>query len=675
MILTTEKTEVNLLGFEEGTSFKIKPEFLGKIFNIISGFYSDVYGSPLRELLNNAWDAEIDAGVENPSPKIKYEDGVITISDKGTGMSKDFILNRYISAGDSTKNGSNNFIGGFGVGKLAILSYLKQINETQYNLETIVDGIKYYYVIYKKDEIPNVNLLFEEETTEPNGTSVSFPVPNNYHLGKFKEAIVNQLRFFEGIQLEGFGVELKPFLKREHYCVDFNNFDYYSPHCVVGKNIYKIDVSKFGLMGEGKILLYFNVGDVDLVENREELKYTQKTLDALVNKFNLVKRELETIYNEQNLEIESIFEWIEKRKNTTAYVNIDGHTLAVTKQFKIINRASLKGFNNSLFVGYTRLQDFLELFYEVKQLRGSFLHGHNTLVYTNEEKKFSTYKLKHNNKTHIVLLNSIFEKKIEDNNKSGFYFLNNNKEEFLKFQEQLKEEILKNCLNVSELRSPVYYSKSPALKVTKEEIKYTYFDRYNRKCKRNISLSLFSKHYHNYLVFTDEKHFLQNNNICKYSAVKDCKMRTRIYLLANEYKKLLKNNIKHILHSDFIKTEEYKNAVVRGKIQQYSNMYVTYLSKQEKRLCLELKELFAVQDEINYLKKKINEGLIIVSNYNYENLKHPYLELLNKDEELKDKFHNQIEWLRRSKKLYLKYCLLNKKLEKCQSKLLKLETI
>ena len=34
MILTTEKTEVNLLGFEEGTSFKINSEFLGKIFNI-----------------------------------------------------------------------------------------------------------------------------------------------------------------------------------------------------------------------------------------------------------------------------------------------------------------------------------------------------------------------------------------------------------------------------------------------------------------------------------------------------------------------------------------------------------------------------------------------------------------------------------------------------------------
>ena len=117
MILTTEKTEVNLLGFEEGTSFKIKPEFLGKIFNILSGFYSDVYGSPLRELLNNAWDAELEAGIKSPSPKIKYEDGTITISDKGTGMSKDFMLNRYISAGDSTKTGSNNFIGGFGVGR------------------------------------------------------------------------------------------------------------------------------------------------------------------------------------------------------------------------------------------------------------------------------------------------------------------------------------------------------------------------------------------------------------------------------------------------------------------------------------------------------------------------------------------------------------------------------
>ena len=427
-------------------------------------------------------------------------------------------------------------------------------------------------------------------------------------------------------------------------------------------------------MGEGKILLYFNVGDVDLVENREELKYTQKTLDALVNKFNLVKRELENVYNEQNLEIENIFEWIEKRESATAYVDIDGHTLAITKQFKIINRVSLKGFNNSLFAGYRGLIDFLELFYEVKHLRDSFLYNYNTLVYTNEEKKFSTYKLKYNNKSHIVLLNSIFEKKIDKLNIATYDFLNKNKEEFLRFEKQLKEEILKNCLNISQLSSPILYSKSNSLKASKEEIKYTYFDRYGKKYKKIISLFLFSKHYHSYLVFTDEKYFLNTQNVEKYSSAKDCKMKTRIYISSNEYKKIVKNNIKHILYIDFIKTEEYKNAFVRGKIQQYNNMYVTYLNKQEKKLCLELKDLFAVQDEINYLKKKINEGLIIVSNYNYENLKHPHLELLNKHGELKDKFDDQIAWLRRSKELYLKYCVLNKKLEKCQSKLLKLET-
>lgn len=428
-------------------------------------------------------------------------------------------------------------------------------------------------------------------------------------------------------------------------------------------------------MGEGKILLYFNIGDVDLVENREELKYTQKTLDALVNKFNLVKKELETIYNEQNSEIESIFEWIEKRKSATAYIDIEGHTLAITKQFKIINKVNLKGFNNSLFVGYTRLPDFLALFYEVKQLRGSFLHNHNTLVYTNEEKKFSTYKLKYNNKSHIVLLNSIFDKVLEDNKKSGYNFLINNKEEFLKFEKQLKEEILKNCSDVSTLRSPVYRTISSIIKVSKEEIKYTYFESYNKKTKRRVSLSHFARNYNKYVVFTDEKYFLNTHNAERYSSAKDCKMKTRIYLSSNEYKKLIKNNIKHILHEDFIKTEEYKNAFVRGKIQEYSNMYITYLNKQEKKLCFELKELLTIQDEINYLKKKVSEGLVIVSNYNKHDLKHPHLELLKKHQELKDKFYDQIEWLRRSKELYLKYCLLNKKLEKCQSKLLKLETI
>lgn len=116
MIITKETENIKLLGQNESSSFKIEGEFLGKIFNIISGFYSDAYGSVIRELCNNAYDAELEAGIKNPSPKIKYENQTLTISDYGNGMSKDFMLNKYVSAGYSTKNNTNLFIGGFGVG-------------------------------------------------------------------------------------------------------------------------------------------------------------------------------------------------------------------------------------------------------------------------------------------------------------------------------------------------------------------------------------------------------------------------------------------------------------------------------------------------------------------------------------------------------------------------------
>lgn len=675
MILTTEKTEIQNLGFEEGTSFKIKPEFLGKIFNILSGFYSDVYGSPLRELLNNAWDAELEAGVENPSPKIKYENGVFTISDKGTGMSKHFMLNRYISAGDSTKNGSNSFIGGFGVGKLAILSYLKQIQETQYNLETVVDGVKYYYVIYKKDEIPNVNLLYEEETNEPNGTSVSFSVPTNYHLVKFKEAIKNQLRFFDGIQIEGIDVELIPFLKRENYCIDFNKYSYNAPYCVVGKNIYKINTDKFSEMSEGNILLYFNVGDVDLVENREELKYTDKTISALRDKYNAAKKDLETIYKEQNSEITNTLEWIDKLKDTYGSIVLNEKEISL-KQFKIYSTPILKGYDNKILTAYSMktLGAFINLFYRYKSVRGNYNIIIKDCVVIEQDKGFTTYKLSYNNKKHIINLNEYFDIRILQEYTPTQTFYKENREEFLKFEKQFRKELLEQCLHAFQLRSPITYSKSNLLKASKEEIKYTYFNRHNSKKKGVMNIGFFINNHHKYLIFTDEKYFLQNINTDKYFATKDCKMKTRIYLSANEYKKLIKNNVKHILYSDFIKTEEYTNALVRAKIKDFGSMMYPYLNKTEKRICYELKALFDIEDKINLLKKMKN-GLEITTSYNVEQLKHPHLELLNRHAELKDELHNQLQWLRQSRELYLKYCLLQKKLKKCQLKLYKSVTI
>ena len=126
-------------------------------------------------------------------------------------------------------------------------------------------------------------------------------------------------------------------------------------------------------MSEGNILLYFNVGDVDLVENREELKYTDKTISALRDKYSAAKKDLEILYKEQNDEITNTLKWIDKLKDTYGSVVLNEKEISL-KQFKIYSTPVLKGYDNKILTAYSMktLGAFINLFYSYKSIRGNY---------------------------------------------------------------------------------------------------------------------------------------------------------------------------------------------------------------------------------------------------------------------------------------------------------------
>lgn len=84
--------------------------------------YSNPIPSMIREIVSNAFDAHIEAGVEE-NVTVELIDAnsftgtscALSIRDKGAGMSPEIIKNIYSKFGKSTKRERNDAIGAFGL--------------------------------------------------------------------------------------------------------------------------------------------------------------------------------------------------------------------------------------------------------------------------------------------------------------------------------------------------------------------------------------------------------------------------------------------------------------------------------------------------------------------------------------------------------------------------------
>lgn len=144
----------------------------------ISKLYRDKVKSVIREYISNAKDANIAAGksdvpvkISLPSPdKLFFE-----VSDDGLGMSPEEIDRFFCSVGASSKRDTNTQIGSFGLGLKCGFAYIKQ-HGYQFNITTVSNGVKYFYVAhYDEQNFPRVSLLGSEETNDV-GTTISIPV-------------------------------------------------------------------------------------------------------------------------------------------------------------------------------------------------------------------------------------------------------------------------------------------------------------------------------------------------------------------------------------------------------------------------------------------------------------------------------------------------------------------
>lgn len=191
MVFNTEKGKYveNSVGISD--EFQIKAD--EKLFMLLSdSVYSDKIAAGIREIACNAYDAHIEAEQERkfqvtvPS-RHKPE---FRVRDFGKGLSPEQ-MSMYTTYGDSSKEGSNAYIGAFGIGAKSPFAYTNTFNVTSY-----YNGKAYYYVMFVEQGKPRKTLLSECETDEPSGLEVFYAVELS-DVGEFRQKSIKILKWMK----------------------------------------------------------------------------------------------------------------------------------------------------------------------------------------------------------------------------------------------------------------------------------------------------------------------------------------------------------------------------------------------------------------------------------------------------------------------------------------------
>ena len=291
-------------------------------FKILSdNLYTNKIGSIVRELSCNAYDSQVTNG--NPDKPFdifvpSHTEKRFIIRDYGTGLTKEQVEGIYTSLFNSTKNDTNDLIGGLGLGSKTPFSYTDSFTVTSYK-----DGIATIYGMRRNE---NYELTYTTdgsfETDEPNGLEIEIPVEEKdidnfvYEIKEFFK--YNDLRpNFKNINIQIPTLELKykikelsayfaPYksdrsirirLSKVAYPLnvdrDLRLSEFYSKceeYCESHKDISEYSLRNFindlyyGNTYNNLLIIDFPIGDLEVTASRESLSLDDKSKSKLVNK-------------------------------------------------------------------------------------------------------------------------------------------------------------------------------------------------------------------------------------------------------------------------------------------------------------------------------------------------------------------------------------------------------
>lgn len=278
---------------------------------LVENMYQNRLGSMIREVASNAIDSHTEAGVKDPiiiSYTKEGDNEFISFIDKGVGMSPDRVEKVYCQLGESTKRDSNDQIGGFGIGGKTPFAYAES---KSFFIITRYDGIEYFYNARMDTYLPKVDLVYEKETKDHNGTEVKVPL-SVYDKSKAEREIKRQLFYFDNVYFKGWEDDtLNDYNIYEGENFRFRSSDVYSKlHVSLGNVAYPINWENMEIEEvDIPIALKFNTGELTVTPSREGLEYTKKAQKLIEDKIELAKAEIRDMLIEKYKNVQTLSDY------------------------------------------------------------------------------------------------------------------------------------------------------------------------------------------------------------------------------------------------------------------------------------------------------------------------------------------------------------------------------
>ncbi len=206
MIIAKEKGKQVVQSHDfDSVNCTIDAEDMRYVASLLRNNYSNTRLAVVREISANALDANMEAGSTRPI-EVKVPttlNPTFSVRDFGGGLSQEDVFGLYSKYGKSTKRESNNYIGAFGIGKFAPLSYGENFTCVSYN-----GGLKTSYNIFvNDDDDTKIVKLHEEPSSEPSGLCIEVAVADEDR-SEFTDVVQKFFRFFSDEEMPKFlGVE------------------------------------------------------------------------------------------------------------------------------------------------------------------------------------------------------------------------------------------------------------------------------------------------------------------------------------------------------------------------------------------------------------------------------------------------------------------------------------
>jgi hypothetical protein len=263
-----------------------------RAFKVLSrNLYSKLVRAVIRELCCNALDSHIAAGKLDVPFDVHLPNIMepwFSVTDYGLGMSPDQIENLYTTYFASTKNNTNEQIGGLGLGSKSPFAYADS-----FTVRSIWNGTGYHYSMYINEAgEPAVTPLGAMPCSDCNGVQVTVPVKQE-DFREFQSEASWVLRWFSHKPVvhgvPGFSipdVETRPELNGDTWSVLVNPLSGYTTMALMGNVLYPINYralnQKYHNIAQSSwLVINFQIGELDISASREELSYDPVTIEVI----------------------------------------------------------------------------------------------------------------------------------------------------------------------------------------------------------------------------------------------------------------------------------------------------------------------------------------------------------------------------------------------------------